>query len=144
MRHFKAVILMSVLAIILSGCATGGNHFTQVEKAESEGDAVVYFYRPKMFTGSGLNLQLLDNDEKISRISNGQFIRYVTKPGKHSFRTDTLAIDKALNINVEANNVYFLRTGLRQGLWAGTWYLSRVFEEEALTEMQECCKSGTK
>lgn len=131
------------LVMLISGCAAGGSAFTGVQKASNPGVGVVYFYRPKVYTGSAIKVQLADNGKDIDRLQNGQFIRYEATPGKHEFRTDTMAIDKPVEIDIEAGKNYFIRAGVRQGLWTGTWFLTRVFDSEAISELQTCCKSGS-
>lgn len=136
-------ILMVLALLLLSGCAATGSQFTGVEAASSPKIGVVYFYRPKAFVGGGVKVQLADNGEDIMRLQNGQFARYEVMPGKHEFRTDTMAIDKAVEVEIEAGKNYFIRAGIRQGAWTSTWFLTRVYEDEAVAELMTCCKSGS-
>jgi hypothetical protein len=140
MRLIKTWLLLASL-FVLSGCAASGSSFSAADPAPAD-KGIVYFYRPAALTGGGLNIMLVDNGAQISRIQNGQFIKYFAAPGKHTFHTDTVAIDKAVEFDVEAGETYFVRIGLRQGMWAGTWSLSRVFPGEALAELKTCCRSG--
>jgi hypothetical protein len=140
MRSFKSRLYLASL-FVLSGCAASGSLFSVADPAPAD-KGVVYFYRPAALTGGGLNIMMMDNGVQISRIQNGQFIKYYAAPGKHTFRSDTIAIDKAVEFNVEAGKSYFVRTDLRQGMWAGTWHLSRVSPDEALRELKTCCRSG--
>lgn len=144
-KQFKRAKLAAILTflVFISGCAASGAAFTGVQKANNPSVGVVYFYRPKVYTGSAVKVQLADNGKDIERLQNGQFIRYEATPGMHEFRTDTMGIDKAVEVNIEAGNNYFIRAGVRQGLWTGTWFLTRVFESEAVSELKTCCKSGT-
>ena len=138
----RLVLLMLLLATAyLSGCAASGNHFTQPAAAPAD-KAAIYFYRPKEFAGSALNIAVMDNGSKITSLVNGQFTRVETSAGKHRFNTDTMAIDKPTDMETEAGKIYYVRLGLRMGAWTSTWYLSRVFDEEALDELAKCCKDG--
>ena len=143
MKFIKYFLILATFVGFLSGCAATGSSFVAVEPGPDD-MGVVYFYRPKAFVGGGNSLMLVDNGKQISRIKNGHFIRYLATPGQHKFHTNTIAIDKAVAFNVEAGKNYYIRTGLRQGMWVGTWYLSRVFEDEAIEELKTCCKSGKK
>lgn len=140
MKNFKYLLLL--LPIFLSACAATGSQFEGVTSASAPNVGVVYFYRPKAYTGSAVKIQIQDNETDIFALQNGQFTRYEATPGKHEFRTDTMAIDKGVEIDIEPGENYFVRTGLRQGMWVGTWYLTRVFEDEAVAELKVCCKSG--
>ena len=137
----RMISLLAVLAAsVLAGCTASGSAYTR--SAAPTDEASVVFYRPPAFAGSAVDIMLVDNGAQIGRIQNGQFINYVAAPGMHKFHTDTMAIDKEIEYSVEAGETYYVRLGLRQGMWTGTWFLSRVFEDEALAELKECCKSG--
>jgi hypothetical protein len=144
MRLFAVVIVMITSFFMLSGCATTGSAFVQVETPPVD-KAAIYFYRRSMFSGAAVSIKLLDNGGEIYRIQNGQFIRYLATPGKHEFRTDVLGShDKAVEFDLEAGKTYFVRIGFRNADWIGlgTWYLTRVYPDEAIGELQACCKSG--
>jgi len=138
---FKHAFILLVISTILSGCAATGAKYQAVEAIPSD-KALITFYRPKAFTGSAVSIKLVDNDSTIGSIQNGQFINYFTDAGSHRIHTKTAAIDKPLELDLEAGQHYFIKTILRQGLWVSTWSLSRVFKEEAISELDECCKSG--
>lgn len=98
-----------------------------------------------MFMGAAVNIKLQDNGREITRIQHGQFIRYVATPGKHAFLTDVRGShNKALELDLEPGKTYFVRIGFRIADWIGfgTWYLTRVYPDEAIGELAECCKSS--
>ena len=130
-----------VALILLNGCVATGMKFVISEPAPND-KGLIYFYRPNIHAGSLVKIKLVDNGKQILRIQNGQFIKYIAEPGMHKFHTDTAAIDKPIEFNVEAGKTYYVRTGMRLGMWVGTWYLSRVFEGEALDELKTCCRTG--
>lgn len=142
MKYIKSIVTFSLFIIFLSGCSATGSNFSTVSSAPSD-KASVYFYRPKAFSGGGVSVALVDNGKNFASLQNGQFIQKLFNPGQHKFHTDTAAIDKEVNLDLKAGETYFVRTGIRMGMWVGTWYLTRVFPQEALAELKICCKTGS-
>jgi len=126
--------------LTLVGCSATGEAFKQAENP-SNGKAVIYFYRPSMYQGSAVKIMIVDNGENVQRIQDGQFIRYEVDPGIHKLHTDTMAIDRPTTIDAKAGEVYYVRTGMRVGLWVGSWTLTRIYKEDAIPEIS-LCKAG--
>lgn len=144
MRALLVAIVMATSVLLMTGCATSGSAFVSVEAAPADKSAI-YFYRRSMFTGAAVSIKLLDNGREVQRIQNGQFIRYLAPSGKHKFRTNvTGSHDEGVELDVEAGKTYFIRIGFRNADWIGlgTWYLTRLYPEEAIGELKEHCKSG--
>ncbi|NKB76734.1 MAG: hypothetical protein GKR96_06705 [Gammaproteobacteria bacterium] len=141
MKNLKVVIIILISTLFLGGCAATGKHFSELEAVPTE-QSVVYFYRPYNYQGGGLRLIVLDNEEEALKLKNAQYVRYVTAPGPHNFEPGNAGKKKGVDINLEPNESYFIRAGLRTGLWSGTWELTRVYEDDAVEEMKACCKDG--
>ncbi len=142
MKKYAHCFSILVAMFMLTGCVAGGVSFVK-ESVVPKDKALVYFYRPNNFQGSALDVTVKDNDKTAFKIKNGQYIKYFTEPGKHKFYTDTMAIDKPTEIELEVGQAYYIKTGLSVGMWTGTWALNRVYESEALEELKSC-KSGKK
>ncbi len=140
MKKLFMGLAATIYTVFLSGCAAGGATFTK-EAAIPSDKGLIYFYRPKAFQGSAIAISVVDNGKEAFKIKNGQFIKYFAEPGKHQFHTDTMAIDRPTELEVEAGKTYYIKTGLNVGMWVGSWTLNRVYEEEALVELKSC-KSG--
>jgi hypothetical protein len=82
--------------------------------------AVVYFYRPKIFTGSAVGYKVrLNDDTVIGRVRNGEKFEYKTTVfGEHTFWGKTEARDSIV-INVEKGEEYFVRCGIKTGAAVG-------------------------
>ncbi len=144
-HHLKSLtyyLSLTTFIIFLTGCSAGGPQFSGVKSTPSNKGAI-YFYRPKAFTGGGVSVMVNDNKKPLFRLKNGQFRRHLVNPGKHHLNTDTMVIDKGIELDIEAGKTYYLKLGIRQGMWTSTWSLSRVFPKEALGEMKSCCKAGS-
>lgn len=137
--YWAAIVVLTSL----SGCVARGTAF---EKAESvpANMASIYFYRPKEFIGAFTDIPIIENGKEILRLKNGQFIRYVSIPGRHSFQTVSMGIDKPIELNLLAGETYYIRTEIRQGFWVSTLFLGRVYPDEAHVELQKCCIESKK
>jgi len=142
MKRYLVGIYAFVGAIVLTGCVAGGAAFVK-DEAVPEDKGLIYIYRPNNFQGSAVDITIKDNGQTVFKIKNGQYVKHFVEPGKHKLHTDTMAIDKPVELDVEGGKTYYLKTSLNVGLWTGTWSLNRVYEEEALLELS-CCKSGSK
>lgn len=140
-RNILALFIFA-FTFLLGGCAATGNSFVSTAAAPND-KSVIIFYRPKMYAGSAVDFTIVDNGKQVMDIQNGQYIKYVTDPGMHRLHTDTMVIDKPLTLDLKAGETYFIRTGLKKGMWTDTWYLTRVYEQEAVEELRMCCKDGT-
>ncbi len=82
--------------------------------------AVVYFYRPKIYTGSLIGYKIrLDDDTEIGRVRNGEKFKYKIKDfGKHKFWGKTESQDSVV-INIEKGQEYFVRCGIKMGVAVG-------------------------
>ena len=134
------VLLVLAGALVLHGCAATGSAFHL--RTPVPNTALVYVYRPPASFAGARSPTLVDNDQRIGDIRNGQFIDFDLQPGHHLTRTDTEMVDRPLEMDVEVGYVYYLRAGIRAGMWTSTWFLSRVYPEEAQPEIASCCKRG--
>ena len=140
MNNLKVIYILSVT--VLSGCAAGGASFVQPEPAPVN-EGLIYVYRPPQFQGSALGVDVLADEKHFLTVDNGQFVAKTIAPGAHSFRSQSINIDKATPIDVEPGKTYYLRFGIQVGMWVSTLTLTEVTPRHAVNEMKECCKTGT-
>jgi hypothetical protein len=137
----RKAALAASFACLLAGCAATGAKFSSPE-AGPAGKGIVYFYRPYEVMGAGVALSITDNNEHVVNLRAGQYVKYVVDPGKHTFEvTETIADVKPVDISVQQGETYYVRWGIRSGFFVNTLYLTRVYPEEAIPELKECCKS---
>lgn len=135
MRYAIAASCVAVI-LVVAGCATGPRFTSPIEPPADE--AVVYFYRPYQYAASAVAPALRDNGKKITRLMTNGYYEYIVKPGKHEFVTDTMSIDKALSLKLEAGKTYYVRLEPISGMWTMSWRLSYVFPEQGLSEIKSC------
>lgn len=142
--HFRNLSILLISVIIFSGCATvSGARFASNKNIEP-GKAQLIFYRPDEFIGSNVNLTISEGEEELFKISNGQFVIYLTEPSVKTYTPSTfiLGTSKPIKLDIKEGETYYFRLGIRTHFSTNTTYLSRVYEDEALEELKTCCKSG--
>jgi hypothetical protein len=131
-------ILVALLCFVgLSACASA-----QVAKEKSFGkaksdQALIYFYRPNMFTGSLINWsvkELSDQVRTVGVLKNESYFYVYTAPGKHSYFIDE---GHALQMDFKAGKAYYLMGHLEEGAFSSTIRFTVIGEEGALSEMQD-------
>lgn len=129
--------LLLALILLIGGCATTPPP-PFYPSTPPEGQALIYFYWPAIFLGSHYGPKVLDNNLCVFNLGNGKYIQYFLNPGRHEFRTDTIAIDEPLTFEIKQGEVYFLRCEFKRGAFIGTWLITRKYPEQALEEIKFC------
>lgn len=136
-KHFLVILF----GILLQGCAATGNNFSGIDTPPKD-KALVYFYRPYLFFGSGISLRMLDNETEIFTLNPGQYVKYLTTPGKHKFDTYNGGDAKPLDLILDPGGVYFIKPTLETYMFSQAWVLHRVYDNEAIYDLNTCCKDG--
>lgn len=81
--------------------------------------AVIYLFRPKNYTGSAVSYDVHIGDTIIQRIkNNSKFAFKVCKEGKTEVWAKTESLE-LVTIDVKFGEEYYLKCGLKTGLWVG-------------------------
>lgn len=97
--------------------------------------AIVYFYRPKNFTGAliGYNVRM-DDENIIGRVRNGKKFKYkITNFGRHEFWAKTESKTTVV-IDVKKGQEYFVRCGINLGFAVGKPEMYLVENEIGVSE----------
>ena len=99
--------------------------------------AVVYFYRPKNFTGSMIGYKVrMDEENIIGRVRNGEKFKYkITDFGKHEFWAKTESKTSVI-IDVKKGQEYFVECGLSMGIAVGKPKMSLVENALGISEYE--------
>ena len=139
--------ILSVLAfVILAGCTATGPTFSEQSSATPDlkpepGKALVYVYRLDQFRGSGVTSPFLDNGQQVGSLNRGGYITFQTDPGMHEFRTDVIAVDEPLTLDVVEGQTYYLKI-FTQGVWRMVFNTVLVPKEEAIIDLREMRYQG--
>ena len=103
--------------------------------------AKIYFYRPKMVTGSLLGYKIrMDNDSVVCRVRNGEKCEVkIVDFGKHKFWAKIESRDSII-IDVEKGQEYFVRCAVGLGVFVGKPDFSLVDNHVARKEFQNMDK----
>ena len=135
---FRKSVLLVILCFIVSGCAAKGAQFSKLSVVP-EGESVIYVYRPWAMIAAGANFEIVINGKRISpRLSNQSYLMYVTPPGSYKIHTNTMNIDRVLNINTAKNKSYFVSISIKHYFAAVAQIPSLVDTSLAIKEMKKC------
>lgn len=117
-----AVLLLCALVAVVSAQeqnATATNGSAKLEqKAPDQGpDALVVFYRPKRFMGSGLTPSVYMDGNELARLDNGRFFSIRLTPGKHQVSSSMK--HPPLDVEVKSGETVYLEMVILSGNWRG-------------------------
>lgn len=98
--------------------------------------AIVYVVRPS-FIDPILKLSTYCDSVKIGGIGAKRFLYTVLNPGTHTFMSK-LDNTETLNLQLEANKIYYIKFALKIGLGLGRVSLKVVETEEGLKDLNKC------
>lgn len=132
---------LSMLIIIISGCATSGNMpigSTQFTKP-SDGTSGIYFYQwKKGLYGAAYDVRFVLNEKVLGQINTGEYMYFEIQPGTHKVRIINGISSFDLPVEFKANLNYFFRghiSGFTQNvIWEN--------DEVEISEVVKNIKSG--
>ena len=135
-----SIFLAVSTAIILSGCGAKGAKVAGFQEP-SNGNAMVYVYRPSNFVGSVVSYDVHANDgsgdKLIGKISNGAYANTEVPADKEVEIWGKTEAKSSVTIDTESNRTYCIKAGVGIGFFVGRPHLKQV-------DMQTCEKEITK
>ena len=103
-----------------------------------EGKALLYIYRPSV-AGTVVPMPVICDETMIGTTKGKTFVYAFVDPGKH---TITAEAEKpaTLDIETEADKVYYIRQKVKMGAWSARTDLELVDEKEGKEKLNKCCK----
>ncbi len=135
-------LLTLPIMISLCACAPLGEPF-QALKEPQQDTAQVYIYRPTSIIGGGTNYTVMENETPITKLYNGGYYTYSTKPGVKKIWAETESRSE-ISTNLKKNQTYFFKGEVSMGVLIGRPKLTQVSQETALNELSECKEILTK
>jgi hypothetical protein len=99
--------------------------------ASVPGKAQIVFFRPGTIVGAALGCTVYEGDGQVARLGAGKYYLISAEPGQHAFSTRGQAAD-ALNLEVEADETYFVRCKIGSGVISGAAQLEPSDRESFL------------
>ena len=126
--------------LILTGCGATGPKFQAIEIPQKS-ESLVYVYRPSAFMGAAMSFDIHvkskdGSDKVIGSLSNGSYIKYITKPKKVEFWAKTEA-KSSLTLDMKANTMYCIKGEMGMGFLVGRPHLSIVENKLCQQELKE-------
>ena len=132
--RFSAILLFAVLGI------------TQISLAQSESfeknpeKGIVYLYRPGRAVGALVKTQIRVNGQEAGGTSNNSYFKWELEPGRYTFSCYTKGSSPVVELQVEANEHYFIRQDERVGLTEGGRVTLKVENEKKGKKAVSNCK----
>lgn len=94
--------------------------------------ALVYFYRPNRFEGSGSNPELYVDGEKAGHLHNGESISFYVTPGHHRLHSQGNPVN--VDIDAKAGETYHVRYDVNVGFLKERTAITLVNPQDAAAE----------
>ena len=123
-----------VISMMTFSCAStskaSGEKSTAAKQFETHPEkGVVYLYRPGRAVGAAASSQIKINGIDAGGTGPGTFFRWELTPGTYAFSAFTTESSTVIEVDVKANEHYFIRQDERLGLSSGR--VTMVVQDEA-------------
>ncbi|RLD73208.1 MAG: hypothetical protein DRJ07_21105 [Bacteroidetes bacterium] len=127
-------IPLMVISLMTISCASTSKaseeKSTDAKQFETHPEkGVVYVYRPGRAVGAAAQSQIKINGLDAGGTGPGTFFRWELTPGTYTFSAFTTESSAVIEVDVKANEHYFIRQDERMGLSAGR--VTMVIQDEA-------------
>jgi hypothetical protein len=141
MHLIKALVL--VLAIGLTGCASGVKHEDMVDAIPTlQSDAGrIYFYRSASMFGAAIQPSIQLDGTQVGESKPGGFFYVDAKAGNHEVMCAT-EVEKKLTFTLDKGEVKYVKTSIGLGLLIGRVVPELVGQEEAQKELPDLSFTG--
>ncbi len=141
----KFIISLSILVLsfILTDCAstsksTSDKDQTAKEFKKSSDKGTVYLYRPGRAVGAAGQTPVQVNGLDAGGTGPGTFFKWDLEPGTYVFSSATSESSAAVELDVRANELYFIRLDPRIGVSAGRVTMKEVDESTGKQAVKKC------
>ena len=113
----------------------------QSESFEKDPDkGIVYLYRPGKAVGALLKTQIKVNGQEAGGTSNNSYFKWELEPGRYTFSCYTKESSPVIEVQVEANQHYFIRQDEKLGLTEGGRVTLKLEDEKKGMKSVKKCK----
>ncbi|BCL72787.1 hypothetical protein TUMSATVNIG1_47590 [Vibrio nigripulchritudo] len=138
----KVSLLLSVLALGLSGCASvltvseGESKAAKSFETPEGGNAGIYVFRNDSPVGAALKKDVFINGECVGETAPGVFFYEEVEGGKeHVVDTESEFSPNSLKVFAEKGKLYFVQQFIKMGVFVGGAGVELVDEEEGKAEV---------
>ena len=131
MKRF--LMLAAMMTLVLGGCASGPVFQPTLLPADK---AVIFIYRPSAF-GFAKAYEVKRGEDTIVTMKSHGYYPYVTDPGTVTLSATTETTD-SVTLDVKAAQVYYVKAGMKVGVWVNRPTLAVVSHDEADPDLARC------
>jgi len=144
MMTLRPIIMMALLALLITGCATG-EKFSGLESPDKN-QAKIYLYRPFNLMQSGVFPDVEIDSKEVGVLKNGGFVTFAVPAGQHTITLSGGFLqwghsDRNFKLDAEEGKTYFYQldtTTRQQGTYTMVGYA--FFKTEKDVAMEELVK----
>ena len=135
--RIKAKLYRNLIQEVLANLSEKRSFEYQSRLPSDVGYAVIYFYRPKNYTGSFIGFKIrMDDETVIGRVRNGEKFEYKTTDfGEHEFWGKTESKSSVI-IDIKKGQEYFVHCGISMGIGVGRPEIYIVENELGILEYE--------
>jgi hypothetical protein len=137
MNAWRRYLYLVAAALILGGCATSGQKFSETVTTAATGPAAdmgrIYFYRT-MLLGMAVQPEVKVNGEVVGRAVPNGFFYVDRKPGAYEITTTT-EVERKLSLTLDKGQTRYVKLSLSIGFVVGHVYPELIDNDVAMKEM---------
>jgi uncharacterized protein YceK len=133
----KKVIILLVIPIILSGCATAMEKQLRTTPISPETATLVFYTEESLGWGD-----VFVDRKKVGELHSYSPVQIEVEPGEHIMWVKRpLTIAREISIDVSPNKIYYFKTIYVSGFWTGSIFLMQTPQVSSYTAMVPFNKS---
>jgi ABC-type Fe3+-hydroxamate transport system substrate-binding protein len=145
MKSKTRVLLLLLISLFFSGCATTGPTYTDMQNTMTglnSDSGRIYIYRPSAL-GAAIQPTVYVNDEAVGKAVSYGFVYVDRAPGAYTIKTTT-EVKRTLSLNLGPGETCYVRLNISMGFFAGHVYPELVEKNVGESEIKDCHYIGGK
>lgn len=143
MKYFLTLSLVLSAMLFVSSCASTSkateDQSVQAKLFDKPSDkGVVYLYRTGRAVGAAGSIQVKVNGTDAGGTGPGTFFRWELNPGTYAFSSFTSESSAVVEVDVKANEHYFIRQDERIGINSGRVTMVVQDETTGMSDVENC------
>lgn len=136
-------LLLLLCLFLLTGCATPMvasliKHTGHYIPTNNPNKGLIYIYRESSFIGCLRGIYINVNGKRAGALNSGTYFVYEADPGEVVVSVeDWLGKNPYRIINVEAGKTYYVKAGIKMGMWDADPFINYVAKEEGEGAVKE-------
>ena len=143
MKYYLLIPVALLVVLMVNSCASTSkateDRSLEAKKFEKHPEkGIVYLYRPGRAVGAAVSTQIKINGIDAGGTGPGTFFRWELTPGIYAFSASSTESSAVVEVDVKANEHYFIRQDERIGLNSGRVTLVVQDENTGKSGVENC------